>query len=129
MRRFGINSWILKAAGFIFLLALMVVLNENQKTGKNDRDNKPKTELSQEINDNGITPAAVQVPRECEGMLPIQLISRTNSLFLLVVNKANESITDCEFSLRKKIYIDICQKVNPGAWIQFQVASGNKEIQ
>ncbi len=122
------NRWILKAVGFIFLLALMVVLNESQKTDEHIGNKKAQTGLSQEINDNGITPLAVQVPRECEGMLPIKLISRTNSLFLLVVNQANQAVTEREYVLRKKIYTDICQKVNPGAWIQYLLSSGNKEI-
>jgi hypothetical protein len=120
--------WILKTAGFVFLLVLMVILNENQKSGKEGSKNIPQTVLNQEINDNGLAPVAVQIPRECEGMLPIRLISRTNSLFLLVVNQANEAINEREFILRKKIYIDICQKMNPGAWIQYLVSSGNKEI-
>lgn len=120
--------YILKATGFVLLLVVMVVLNEHQQNHRHASADKATTTISQDTGNTGISPFAIQLPRESQGMLPLQLISKPNSLFLLVVKQGHEFAFQRKFKLQKAIYIQIGLKINPGAWIQVMVGSGNKKI-
>jgi hypothetical protein len=122
------QHFLIKSAGFIFLLVLLFLLNKQQENNTDHFGGSSDMVVLADLNSNGLTPVAIQLPRECQGMLPLKLVSLPNSFFLYLVNKSIEIRTGHSFIQLKNSYLYYCQNIDPGAFIFVKRATGNIEI-
>lgn len=118
----------LKVIGFVSLLVLMVVLNNNQKKEIVNDSNAAKSVIETEINYDGIANASSQIPNKTESTLPIKLISNPNTNFLYFINHSfNIKNTYTYLQLRKE-YLNFCSGINTRFLIEVIRTTRNKDI-
>ena len=119
----------MQLAGFVIMLAVMVVLNN--RIEKVDQGEKPHTETVSSIglNISGVAPLSAQIPSNPEGAIPIRLISNPNSPFLVFINKSYEFRNNYRYTQCRKRFLHFCSRLQTFFITEFLVTARNKDIQ
>jgi hypothetical protein len=118
----------LKFFGFLLMIGLMVVLNNEQKSAKTLSGKKPVCHLMVNENGVGITANASTLPEKTEGSLPLKLISNPNSNFLFLFNQSKELKNGFQFIQFQKLFFVYCSKFQSNFLIEFLATMRNKDI-
>jgi hypothetical protein len=118
----------LKIFGFLLMIGLMVVLNNNQENARNHSGKKASGDIGITINSLGIAPIAAEIPGKTEGALPLKLISNPNSTFLFLFNQSREIIIGCRYIQFQKLFYTYCSQLQNNFLIEFLATMRNKDI-
>lgn len=114
--------------GFIFLLGLMFVLNNNLEKNTPVEKNNATIEIV-DSNIEGIAPLVAQVPGNTEGSLPIKLISSLNSKFLSFINYSFEFKNRYQILYEESHFLIFYHKIQKGKLLSYLISAKNKDIQ
>lgn len=118
----------LKALGFLALLGLMVLLN-NQLGSDSQNERKATSQLVSEVSTHeGVAPLIAKVPGHTEGSIPIQLISNPNSVFLVFVNYSFEFKLKYRLMNQNKQFIQYYPRLQKKFISEYLVSLRNKDI-
>jgi hypothetical protein len=124
MRR-NINS--IKIIGFILMIGLMVLLNAQQENAKNKAGKIPVREIITNVDNSGLTPSNATIPAKTEGALPLRLISKPNSNFLLVINNCQHFTHIVKFNAIQKNFLSFCTKIHHNFITEYLATIRNKD--
>jgi hypothetical protein len=110
--RVQIKNFYIKLLSFVFLLGLMVFLN-NKIEQKSSTTKTDQTESVLDIDSpiSGITTLLAQIPTKTEGSLPIKLISNLNSNFLLAVTNSYNFRSEFKFNVLQQQFLIFYHKI------------------
>lgn len=117
-----------RIAGLAVLLVAMVALNRHAGSGTQNDNDKPVSEFVHDLNENGVTPLAVQIPPSREGALPIKMISNPYSNFMVLSQTGfNIKIND-QYRFFKNRYTNIIYRLQLFYVLARDSALKNKDI-
>jgi len=121
------HSKSIKIFSFLLMIGLMIVLNNEQEDAKNRAGKTPAREIVYNANNSGITPGSANIPGKTEGALPLRLISKTNSNFLLVINNCQHVTHSVRYMFLQKRFLAISSKINFNFITEFLATIRNKD--
>lgn len=118
----------LKVLGFFTLLGLMVLLNSQMGSDKqNEQENS--TQLVSEVSKHeGLAPLTAKVPGHTERSIPIKLISNPNSVFLVFVNYSYEFKAKYRIVYQKKKFLQYYGRLQKVFICEYLLSARNKDI-
>ncbi len=121
------HSILLKIIGFVFLVALMFVLNNNDKSDQETIDQNTAIEL---VNGSeGTVSASAAIPSTTEHSLPIKLLSNTKANFLFFVNESKNKLRTVKYNQQKLLFLEFQIHLSNYYFIKKYITAKNKEIQ
>jgi len=118
----------LRIFGFILLIGTMIILN-NQTVSNNENTKQiPLQEITSNINENGVTPVATQVPGTSETTLPIKLISNPNISFMVLCENVFNLKNNYNFHQLKRKFESIVHHIQLKSLIEYTNSLNNKDI-
>lgn len=127
MKAKRINIRSIKVVGFFLMIGLMILLNAQQEDAKSKAGKKQSKELVACIDPSGITPGTANIPIKTEGALPLRLISKPNSNFLLVINNCQHFSHIVKYQVLQKSFLNILTKIHYNFITEFLATMRNKD--
>lgn len=121
-----IKYW--KLYGFLMLLALMVVLNNQFDSSDTITNTTNSASISYCTNDLGITPVATQIPTTTEGSIPIKLIINPNSNLFILAQQGFSFRDNNKFKLLEQRFLIYGTGINLNFLKILMLTSRNKDI-
>lgn len=119
----------IKFFGFVLLLGLMVVLNNNIDNNSEQGEKNKQSEWITIVPDNlGTTPVAIQIPVSTEGSLPIKLIYNPHSNLYTLANSYFNFNYYNRFNNLKKRYLSYCFSLKNNFLLMYLTGIHNKDI-
>lgn len=107
----------------------MVVLNNNSISGNYNPENVPVKEITANVNENGVTPVAIQIPGTREAALPIKLISNPNISFMVLCENVYNLKNNYNFQQLKRKFVSIVHHIQLKYIMKYIISLNNKDIQ
>ena len=117
----------IRILGFILMIGLMVLLNARQENAKSKAGKQPTKIIVANVDPSGLTPGTATIPVRTEGALPLQLISKTNSNFLLIINNCQQSLHGVKYQVLQKRFLRIRPKIHLNFITEFLATIRNKD--
>ena len=117
----------IKVIGFLLMVLTMVLLNNMQQESSANFSARNNFEIIGNINDKGITPGSVTIPTKTEGDLPLRLISKPNSNFLMVLNNCQHFSNAVKFQLLQKTFLQFCTRIHYNFITEYLATIRNKD--
>ncbi len=117
----------IKVIGFLLMVLTMVLLNNMQQESSANFSARNNFEIIGNINDKGITPGSATIPTKTEGDLPLRLISKPNSNFLMVLNNCQHFSNAVKFQLLQKTFLQFCTRIHYNFITEFLATIRNKD--
>lgn len=118
----------LRVFGFALLIGAMVVLNNHSISGSEKQKHVPVQEITANVNNNGVTPVAIQIPGTSEAALPIKLISNPNISFMVLCENVYNIKNNYNFHQLKKKYTHIVYYIHLRYLQKYIHTLNNKDI-
>ncbi len=118
----------LRVFGFALLIGAMVVLNNHSISGSEKHKHVPVQEVTANVNDNGVTPVAIQIPGTSETTLPIKLISNPNISFMVLCENVYNLKNNYTFQQLKRKHTLIVHYIHSRYLIKYIHSLNNKDI-
>lgn len=119
---------LLRIFGFVLLIGAMVVLNNHSISGSEKQEHIPVQEVTANVNDNGVTPVAIQIPGSSEAALPIKLISNPNISFMVLCKNVYNLKSNYTFQQLKRKHTLIVHYINSRYLLKYIHSLNNKDI-
>ncbi|MCF8361115.1 MAG: hypothetical protein K9G70_00690 [Prolixibacteraceae bacterium] len=106
----------------------MIILNNHTVPDNEKPGHIPVQEISTNVNDNGVTPVAVQIPGTTETTLPIKLISNPNISFMDLCENVYNLKNNYNFQQLKRKYANIVYHIQMKYLMEYIKSLNNKDI-
>ena len=116
-----------KIIGFLAMIGLMIVLNNNQEDAKLRTGKKDAPAIVNIDPDKGLIPVATTIPSKTEGSIPLQLISRPNSNFLIVLNNCQHFLESVRFLKLRENFLLFCAGIHYNFITEYLATIRNKD--
>lgn len=121
------HNIVLKVVGFAFLVALMFVLNNNNKSEQETISQHTSIEMVNSIE--GTVSNSAPIPSTTEHSLPIKLLSNTKANFLFFVNESKNKLRIVNFNQQQRLFLDFQIHLSNYYFMKKYITAKNKEIQ
>jgi hypothetical protein len=106
----------------------MVILNNHTVSEHENPKHDPVQEVTANVNENGVTPAAIQIPNTSETALPIKLISNPNISFIVLCENVYNLKSNYTFQQLKRKHTLIVHYIHSGYLLKYIHSLNNKDI-